>query len=146
MISQGLCISFKEEMLQEGHNIVTDTLKMALFTESGDANLNTTVYSATGEATATTVPSNGYTAGGATIANVTVNSDSSVVYVDFDDVTWTVASGATLTARGALVYNTSNSNKSVLAIDFGSSKSITNGTFRVKLPTGDKDNAMLRFE
>jgi hypothetical protein len=136
MIFQTLTLSFKEQILKGEHDLLTDTLKMALYTSSASLNEDTTAYSVTNE-----VSGGGYTAGGNVITNVTINALNSVVYVDFDDVVWTPAS---FTAAGALIYNSSKSNKSIAVLSFGGDKTATN-SFTVQIPANTFSSALLRF-
>ena len=137
-ITQAVCNSFKQELLQGLHDLDGNTLKLALFTSSATLGATTTAYSTTNEASGT-----GYTAGGATIANVAVALSGTTAYVDFDDVAFT---GATITdAAGALIYNSSASNKAVAVIDFGSTKSVSGGTLTVTLPTASATTALIRI-
>lgn len=135
-ISQTLCSSFKEQLLQAVHNFPTDTFKLALYTASADLGASTTVYGTTGEVVAT-----GYTAGGETMTGVTVNLTGTTAWVDFADVVWTSPS---MTARGALIYNASKGNKAVAVLDFGSDKTTTT-TFTVQMPTPDASSALIRI-
>ena len=139
-IQQGLTISFKQEMLQAGQNLLTDNLKIALYTAFADIGPSTTVYSATNEVAA----GNGYTAGGAALTGVTIeaNANANVVYVNFNNVSWP---GANFTARGALIYNTSKSDKSVAVLDFGSDKVFTATSNTVTMPVNTYTTALLRF-
>jgi hypothetical protein len=138
-IQQGLTISFKQEMLQAGQNLLTDTLKMALYTALSDVSPNTTVYT-----TADEVSGTGYSAGGVVITGVTIDADvnNTVVYVNFNDVSWP---GANFTARGALIYNVTKANKSVAVLDFGSDKTFNAATNTVTLPGNTSTTALLRF-
>jgi hypothetical protein len=136
MIFQTLTLSFKEQILKGEHDLLTDVLKMALYTSSASLNEDTTAYSVTNE-----VSGGGYTAGGNVITNVTINTSNSVVYVDFDDVVWTPAS---FTAAGALIYNSSKSNKSIAVLSFGGDKTATN-SFTVQIPANTFSSALLRF-
>ena len=136
MIFQTLTLSFKEQILKGEHDLLTDTLKMALYTSSASLSEDTTAYSVTNE-----VSGGGYTAGGNVITNVTINALNSVVYVDFDDVVWTPAS---FTAAGALIYNSSKSNKSIAVLSFGGDKTATN-SFTVQIPANTFSSALLRF-
>ena len=116
-IQQGLTNSFKQDMLQAGQNVIMNTLKMALYTAFSDIGPLTTVYTPTNE-----VPTgSGYAAGGVTITGATLSTDTQTgtVYVNFNNVSWP---GANFTARGALIYNTSQGGKSVAVLDFGSDK------------------------
>lgn len=138
-IQQGLTISFKEEMLQAGQNLLTDTLKMALYTAFSDISPNTTVYTTTDEVSGT-----GYSAGGVVITGVTINADvdNTIVYVNFDNVSWP---GANFVARGALIYNVTRANKSVAVLDFGSDKTFNAATNTVTMPVNTSTTALLRF-
>jgi hypothetical protein len=133
---QTLTTSFKEQVLLGVHDFETDTFKIALYTASANLNADTTVYSATNEITGT-----GYTAGGQTMTGVTVSTSGTTAYVDFADPTWNPAS---FTARGALIYNSSKSNKAVAVLDFGSDKTTTT-TFTVQMPANTADAALIRF-
>jgi len=139
MIQQGLTNSFKQEMLQAGQNLATDTLKMALYTAFSDIGQLTTVYTTTNEVTGT-----GYTAGGVVMTGVTISTDvnTGTVYVDFADVSWP---GANFTARGALIYNTTQSNKSVAVLDFGSDKTFSSVSNTVTMPANTATTALIRF-
>ena len=141
MIIQGLTNSFKAEMLQGVHDLETDVLKMALYTGSATLTPQTTVYSLTDEVVAA-----GYTAGGVILTGVTIttqtvpNTQPAVVYVDFADAVFSAA----LTARGALIYNSSKSDKSVAVISFGADKTSTT-TFTVQMPANTASDALIRF-
>lgn len=139
MIQQGLTNSFKQEMLQAGQNLATDTLKMALYTALADLGPTTTVYTTTNEVVGT-----GYTAGGEPVtgATITVDTQTNTVYVDFSDVSWP---GANFTARGALIYNVTRSNASVAILDFGSDKIFTSATNTVTMPVNSATTALIRF-
>lgn len=139
-ITQAMCTSFKTELLTATHdftNSTGDAFKIALYTSSATLDATTTAYSATNEVSGT-----GYTAGGETLTNVTPTSSSTTAYTDFADVTW---STATITARGALIYNSSKSNKAVVVLDFGSDKTSTAGDFVIQFPTADASNAIIRI-
>jgi hypothetical protein len=139
MIQQGLTNSFKQEMLQAGQNLATDTLKMALYTAFSDIGPLTTVYTTTNEVTGT-----GYTAGGVAVTGATISTDvqTGTVYVDFADVAWP---GANFTARGALIYNATQSNKSVAVLDFGSDKTFSSVSNTVTMPVNSATTALIRF-
>ena len=139
MIQQGLTNSFKQEMLQAGQNLATDTLKMALYTAFSDIGPLTTVYTTTNEVTGT-----GYTAGGEAVTGATISTDvqTGTVYVDFADVAWP---GASFTARGALIYNVTRSNKSVAVLDFGSDKTFSSVSNTVTMPVNSATTALIRF-
>jgi hypothetical protein len=141
-IQQGLTNSFKQEMLQAGQNLATDTLRMALYTAFSDIGPLTTVYTTSNEVTGT-----GYTAGGVTITGVTITTDTTgpnagTVYVDFNNVAWP---GASFVARGALIYNVTRSNKTVAVLDFGSDKTFTSTNNTVTLPVNTATTALIRF-
>ena len=135
-ITQAIPDSFKTDIFTGVHTS-SDVYKMALYTSTATMDKTTTAYSATNEVVGT-----GYTAGGTTMTgfNVTLSGDTSVM--DWTtDPSWTTA---TITARGALIYNSSKSNKAVLVIDFGADKTSTAGTFTVQLPTPDATNGLIR--
>lgn len=138
MIQQGQTYSFRQELYLGIHDLDTDVLKIALYNANADINLDTTVYSSTNEATGT-----GYTAGGNTLTGASVNLDATegVVYVSFNNTSW---SNASFTCRGALIYNTSKSNKSVAVLDFGSDKIVTSGTFTITFPANTSTSAVIR--
>ena len=117
-ITQALCNSFKQELLQGLHDLDGHTLKMALFTSSATLGATTTAYSTTNESSGT-----GYTAGGATLANVAVSLSGTTAFVDFDNVSFTSATISD--AAGALIYNSSASNRAIAVIDFGATKSVS---------------------
>lgn len=139
MIQQGLTNSFKQEMLQAGQNLATDTLKMALYTAFADIGPTTTAYTAINEVTGT-----GYTVGGAAVtgATISVDAQTGTVYVTFDNVSWP---GANFTARGALIYNVTAGNKSVAVLDFGSDKTFTSASNTVTMPANTATTALIRF-
>jgi len=135
-IVQTQTTSFKAELYQGVHDLLTDTLKIALFTANADLNETTTVYSLSNE-----LPTaNGYTAGGKVITGVTVNTSGYTAYVNFDNVVWNPAA---FTARCALIYNSSKGNKSVAVLDFGSDKTCS-GTFTIQLPVNSATTALIR--
>lgn len=138
-IYQGQTLSFRSEIVQGEQDLATDTLYMALYTAYATLGPSTTVYTTDNEVTGT-----GYTAGGVQIENVTINTDASTntVYVSFDNVSWP---GANFTARGALIYNSSKSNKSVAVLDFGSDKIFTSTSNTVTMPVNSATTALLRF-
>lgn len=141
-ISQAMCTSFKQELMVGTHNFTIttgDTFKIALYTSSASLDATTTVYSSTNEV----ANGSGYTTGGFTLTNVTPTTSSTTAFTDFSvDPNWTTAS---FTARGALIYNSSKSNKAVAVLDFGSDKTVSSGTFTIVLPTADASNAILRL-
>lgn len=140
-ITQAMCTSFKVELLQGVHDFTTstgDTFKLALYTSSATLDATTTAYSSSNEVS----NSGTYSAGGGTLTNVTPTSTGTTAFTDFDDISFT---SATITARGALIYNSSNSNKAVAVLDFGSDKTSTDGTFTIQFPTADASSAIIRI-
>jgi hypothetical protein len=139
-ITQAMCTSFKQELLTGTHNFTNgtgDTFKIALFTSSATLGAATTAYSTSNEVSGT-----GYTAGGNTLTNVTPTTSGTTAFTDFADTTW---SSATITARGALIYNSTDSDKAVVVLDFGSDKTSTAGDFTIQFPTADASNAIIRI-
>lgn len=136
-IVQGQTTSFKVELYEGIHNLLTDTLKIALYTANANLNQSTTVYSATNEVSGT-----GYTLGGKTLTGVTVSSSGTTAYVDFDDVIWDPAS---FTARCALIYNSTKADRSIAVLDFGSDKTTT-AKFTITMPTNSPTNALIRMD
>lgn len=136
-ISQAMCSSFKEELLQAIQDFTTDTFKIALYTSSATLGAATTTYSTSNEVTGT-----GYTAGGNTLAGTSITLSGTTAFVDFSDTTWTTA---TITARGALIYNSSKSDRACAVLDFGADKSSTAGNFTIQFPTNDASNAIIRI-
>jgi hypothetical protein len=114
-----------------------DVFKLALYSSSASLDASTTVYTTSGEVTGT-----GYTAGGNTLTNVTPVMSGTTCIIDFADTSWTVS---TITARGALLYNSTEGNKAVAVFDFGSDRISTASTFAVTFPTPDASNAVLRI-
>jgi hypothetical protein len=133
-IVQTQTTSFKAELYQGIHDLTTDVIKIALYTANANLNEDTTVYSATNEVVAT-----GYTAGGETMTGITVSTSGYTAYVGFANVSWAAA----LTARCALIYNSTQGNKSVAVLDFGSDKtSVT--TFLITMPANTSTTALIR--
>ena len=135
--TQTIATSFKAEILQGIHD-AADTYKMALYTSAATLGATTTAYTATNE-----VSGVGYTAGGTTMSGFNVTTSGTTAILDFaTDPSW---ANASITARGALIYNSSKSNKAVYILDFGSDITSTNGTFTVTLPMPDADNGLIRL-
>jgi hypothetical protein len=132
-IVQTQTTSFKKELYQAVHNLSTDTLKIALYTANADLNADTTVYSTTNEVTGT-----GYTAGGITLTGVTISSSGYTAYVSFNNAVFNAA----VTARCALIYNSTQGNKSIAVLDFGSDK--TSANFTIVMPTNTASAALIR--
>lgn len=133
---QTLTTSFKQDILLGVHDLETDIIKMALFLATADLGAATTVYSTTGETSGA-----GYTAGGNVMTGVTVLTADTMAYVDFADTVWNPAN---FTARGALIYNASKSNKAIAVLDFGSDKTTTT-TFTVQMPANTATSALIRI-
>ena len=125
-IVQAMCTSFKAEILDEGHDLVADTLKIALYTSSANLGAGTTAYSTNNEISGT-----GYSAGGVTLTNKAVSTTGTTSHFDADDPTWT---GASFTANGALIYNSTNSDKAIAVLAFGGDFTVASGTFRIVFP------------
>jgi hypothetical protein len=134
MISQTQTTSFKAELYQGVHDLDTDVIKIALYTAFANLDADTLIYSATNE-----VVASGYTAGGAVMTGITVNTSGTTAYVGFTNVSFTSA----LTARGALIYNSSQGNKSIAVLDFGSDKTSTT-TFTITMPANTSTTALIR--
>jgi len=140
-ISNAMCTSFKQELMQALHNFTTstgNTFKIALYTSSATLGATTTAYSSTNEV----ANGNGYTTGGNTLTNVTPTISGTTAFTDFADTTWTAS---TITANGALIYNSTNSDRAVCALAFGGDFSSSNGNFTVVFPTADASNAIIRI-
>ena len=145
-ILQTATTSFKVELLQSIHNFgptSPDTFKIALYTAAADLGYATTVYNTSNEVTGT-----GYTAGGntLTISTSPTSGNNSLniptAFINFSNTSWT---GATFTARAALIYNSSEGDKSVAVLDFGSDKTVSNDTFQIIFPTADANSAIVRI-
>ena len=153
-ITQALCTSFKQEILQGIHNFTNgsgggtttstgtgNTFKIALFTSSASLGAGTTAYADSNQVSGT-----GYSAGGNTLTNVTPTTSSTTALVDFADTTW---SSSSITARGALIYNSStaagSANRAVAVLDFGTDKTTSSGDFTITFPTADASSAIIRI-
>jgi hypothetical protein len=134
-IAQTQTTSFKVELYQGVHDLTTDVIKIALYTASADLNETTTVYSAANEVANTGT----YAAGGATLTPITVSSSGYTAFVGFPNISWT----GVITARGALIYNSSQGNKSIAVLDFGSDK-ISTVTFTITMPVNTATAALIR--
>ena len=146
-ITQAMATSFKVDLLNGIHAFGTtvtrgstnaDTFKIALYTSSATLDATTTAYSVTNEVSGT-----GYSAGGNTLTVSQVpTSTSTTAWLDFADTTWV---SSTITANGALIYNSTNSDKAVAVLAFGGDKTSTNGDFTIVFPTADSSNAIIRI-
>ena len=139
-ITQAMCTSFKKELLEGTHNFKNSggsTFKLALFTSSATLGASTTAYATSNEATGTN-----YTAGGSALTRVDPSTSGTTALTDFADLTF---STATITANGALIYNSSASDKAVIVLAFGGDKTSTAGDFTIQFPTADASNAIIRI-
>ena len=139
-ITQAMCTSFKKELLEGVHNFKNSggsTFKLALFTSSASLDASTTAYSTSNEATGTN-----YSAGGLALTRVDPSSSGTTALTDFADLTF---STATVTANGAVIYNSSASDKAVIVLAFGGDKTSTAGDFTIQFPTADASNAIIRI-
>jgi hypothetical protein len=147
-ITQAMCSSFKKELLEATHNFATggNAFKLALFAEgSGGKSSSTATLGATTTVLVTTgeiASSGSYVTGGAALTKVGASLSGTTGITDFADLSFTTA---TITAMGALIYNSTNSNKAVAVLDFSSNKTSTSGTFTVQFPTADASNAIIRI-
>tara|TARA_B100001057_G_scaffold36350_1_gene32911 strand:- start:517 stop:960 length:444 start_codon:yes stop_codon:yes gene_type:complete len=139
-----MCTSFKQELLTGSHNFTNGqhTFKLAMYTNSASFNATTTAYTTSNE-----ISGSGYSAGGGTLANVTPTTSGTTALCDFTDLTF---STATITARGALIYNTttaggSGTTDTVAVLDFGSDKTSTAGDFTIQFPTANASDAIIRI-
>ena len=140
-----MCTSFKQQLLEGVHDFRAtggDTFKLALYTNSASFTAATTAYTSVNEVG----NSGSYSAGGGTLTNVNPSSSGTTALTDFADLTFT---SATITARGALIYNTTPAhtytNPTVVVLDFGSDKTSTSGDFQIVFPTADSANAIIRI-
>lgn len=141
-----MCTSFKQELLQAKHDFTNSTghtFKLALYDNNASFTAATTDYTATNEVS----DSGSYSAGGGTLTNVSPTTSSTTAFCDFADLTFT---SATITARGALIYNTttgggSGTTDSIVVLDFGSDKASTAGDFQIVMPTADAATAIIRI-
>jgi hypothetical protein len=154
-ITQAMCTSFKAELMLGVHDFRDasgDTFKIALYLSTADIDANTTAYTATNEASGTN-----YTAGGVDLTNTgvsatNINANTGTGFTDFSDAVFT---NVNVTARGALIYNSTPSangvantaltNAAVAVLDFGSDKTATDGDFTIIFPTNDASNAIIRI-
>jgi hypothetical protein len=140
-----MCTSFKDQILEAVHDFRSsggDTFKIALYTSSATLDATTTAYSATNEV----ANSGSYSAGGGTLTNISPTTSGTTAFTDFDDISFT---SATITARGALIYNTTPThtytNPAVAVLDFGGDKISTAGTFTIQFPAATSSDAIIRI-
>jgi hypothetical protein len=137
MITAGPCNSFKEELLEGIHDFLTDTFKVALYTNNATIGPDTTAYTTSNETSGA-----GYTAGGNTLTGVAVALSQGIAYVDFGDTTWT---SGNFSARGALLYNSSKANRAVAVFEFGEVKTVSSGNFQIQFPPANPTDAVVRI-
>jgi hypothetical protein len=146
-ITQAMCTSFKVEILNGIHAFGTtvvrgattpDTFKIALYTSAATLGATTTAYSTTNEV----ATAGNYVAGGNTLTTVAPTSSGTTAFLDFNDTTW---SNATITANGALIYNSTQANRAAAVLAFGSDKTSTSGDFTIIFPAADASNAIIRI-
>jgi|TARA_R110000851_G_scaffold245581_2_gene398321 hypothetical protein len=138
-ISSAICTSFKQELLVGTHNFTNgaNSFKLALYSSSASLGAATTAFTTTGQASGTN-----YSSGGSALTNVTPFATGTTAVCDFNDLTF---SNATITARGCLIYNDTQSDKAVCAVDFGGDKTSTAGDFTVVFPTPTATGAIIRL-
>ena len=136
-----MCTSFKKELMEAKHNFLLsggNTFKLAMYTNSASFDASTTAYTATNEVSGT-----GYSAGGGTLTRIDPSSSGTTAFTTFSDLTF---STATVTARGALIYNdTASGDPTVIVLDFGADKTSTAGDFTIQFPTADASTAIIRI-
>jgi hypothetical protein len=144
-ITQAMCTSFKDELLEGVHDFRSsggDTFKIALYSSAATLDATTTAYTSSNEV----ANSGTYAAGGGTLTNVTPTTSGTTAFTDFDDISFT---SATINARGALIYNTTPThtytNPSVAVLDFGGDKISTAGTFTIQFPAATSSDAIIRI-
>lgn len=146
-ITQAMCSSFKGEILTGYHAFSTapvrassssDTFKIALYTSAATLNDSTTGYTTSNEVAS----GGGYTTGGETLVLSGVFISGTTAFTSFQDITW---AGASFTAYGALIYNSTQGNRAVAVLSFGADKTATSGNFTIRFPTADSSNAILRI-
>jgi len=131
------CTSAKVGFLTGTYAPLTDTMKIALYTNTATLDATTTIYTTSGEVVGT-----GYTAGGNTLTGNAISSDGTTAWLTFGNSFWTTAS---FTARGALIYDSSKSNAAIAVLDFGADKTSTVGTFTVQMPVAAASTALIRI-
>ena len=137
-ITQAMCTQFKRDVMLGLHDLDSDTIRIALFTSSATLNATTTAYATTNE-----ISGAGYTAGGVTLASASVINNSTSGCFDATDPEWT---SATFTARGALIYNDTESDLAIAVLDFGGDFTVAGGTFKIVFPAQTKDTAIIRID
>ena len=148
-ITSAICTSFKKELLEglmDFNATSGSTFKIALIkanaSQSGTYNVATTNYSDVTGNSDELPATGGYSTGGNTLTNIDPTTSGTTAFIDFADTSWT---SATFTTRGCIIYNTSQSNKAVMVIDFGADFSVSGGTFQIQFPTANASDAILRI-
>jgi hypothetical protein len=136
-ITQAFCTSAKVGFLTGTYTPLADTMKIALYTSVATLDATTTIYTTSGEVVGT-----GYTAGGNTLTGNAISSGGTTAWLTFSDSSWTTA---TITARGALIYDSTQSNAAIAVLDFGADKTSTVGTFTVQMPVAAASTALIRI-
>ena len=142
--TNAICNSFKEELFEAIHDFTPstgDVFKLALYNNTSTIGADTATYPGDG-ANGQVGDTGQYAQGGGALVNALVTVNGTTAFVDFNDLSFT---GVTLTARGALIYNTSNSNKAVCVLDFGGDKTATAGTFTIQFPNANDTQAIIRI-
>lgn len=137
-ITSGIAISFRSQIMLGEHDLDTDSIKLALYTNAASLSDGTTTYTTSNEVVGT-----GYSAGGVVLTGIDVTTDSSVAVVSITDA---VVTASTITARGALIYNSTNANKAIAVFDFGADKSSTAGDFTIQFPAAAAATAIIRIK
>jgi len=137
MFTAGLVTSFKKEVLLGVHNLLTDTIKIALYDSSAILGPTTTVYTTLGE-----VSSSGYTAGGLVLTSAQVDGGNGTGYASFADPIWYAT---TFSVRGALIYNASKSNKAIGVFNFGLDQVTLTQEFKIQFPAFTPESAVIRI-
>ena len=140
-ISQAMCTQFKRDVMLGLHDLDSDTIKIALFTSSASLGAATTAYASSG--INEVANGGGYTTGGVTLANASVITNSTSGCFDSDDPEWT---SATFTARGAMIYNDTESDLAIAILDFGGDFTVAGGTFKIVFPAQTASNAIVRID
>lgn len=136
-ITQTMCTSAKAEFLGGIIDVVNDTLKIALYTSGATLNETTKIYSSVNE-----VVGSGYIAGGNTLTSATIGTSGTTAFVSFANTTW---SASTITASGALIYDSSKANRAIAVLSFGSNKSSNNSNFVIQFPPNNDTSAVVRI-
>lgn len=137
MITAGLVTSFKGEILTGVHNLLVDTIKIALYSSAANLGPTTTVYSPAGE-----VSSSGYTPTGQVLLNPLVSAANGTGYASFDDPIWYAT---TFSVRGALIYNASKGNKAIGVLNFGLDQVTLTQDFKIQFPSFHPETALIRI-